>query len=469
MHPAVDEHERQVHIVAGERLFGDRTFGVGEQCAQFAFEVFESARVRRFVLLQQGGDTLGCEVPMRFAIALTLTLCFMFTSSSYGTVSDEVRRQFKQGMDALRYQASSLEEQEDKLDEAIALFKAILDDNPSLHRVRLELAHAYFQKHEDSNAMSEFEKVLADDNLPENVIANVQTFLHRIKQRRSWSLDFSVAKIFNTNRSRHSNDELGCLLGACVFLSNEKPDPGFGANVRLSGAHQIPLTRRMVWRNMATVDSTDYANKPNDRVLFSLRTGPALLLDPATELSLFGIYQRTEEGVYNNMTSVELQLAHRLSYAVKSAASLYTQDNRNEVGINDNGVKGYNVWFDWNVEPTINVHASFGSDRRTFVDYETITNRFTFGGSTILNYGFVVRATVSLERSKSIDSYLQIFSRDGKVNTDMKRFEVTVKNHSWDIRGFTPELSVSRSLQLSSIPTDKYKQYQVGLRFSYGF
>ena len=59
MHLAVDEHERQVHIVAGERLFGDRALGVGEQRVQFTFEVFESARVRRFVLLQQGADALG--------------------------------------------------------------------------------------------------------------------------------------------------------------------------------------------------------------------------------------------------------------------------------------------------------------------------------------------------------------------------------------------------------------------------
>ena len=44
MHLAVDEHKRQVHIVAGERLFGDRALGLGEQRVQFAFEVFESAR-----------------------------------------------------------------------------------------------------------------------------------------------------------------------------------------------------------------------------------------------------------------------------------------------------------------------------------------------------------------------------------------------------------------------------------------
>ena len=59
MHLAVDEHERQVYIVARERLFGDCTFGLGEQGVELAFEVFEFARGRRFVLLQQGADALG--------------------------------------------------------------------------------------------------------------------------------------------------------------------------------------------------------------------------------------------------------------------------------------------------------------------------------------------------------------------------------------------------------------------------
>ena len=56
---AVDEHHGQVHIVAGERLFGDCALGVGEQRVQLALEVFECTCVRRFVFLQQGAHTLG--------------------------------------------------------------------------------------------------------------------------------------------------------------------------------------------------------------------------------------------------------------------------------------------------------------------------------------------------------------------------------------------------------------------------
>ena len=40
MHFAVDEHKWPAHIVSGERLFGDRTFGLGERRMQLAFEVF---------------------------------------------------------------------------------------------------------------------------------------------------------------------------------------------------------------------------------------------------------------------------------------------------------------------------------------------------------------------------------------------------------------------------------------------
>ena len=59
MHLAVDEYEQQVHILARERLFGDRAFGLSEQGVELAFEVFEFARVRRIRLFQQGADALG--------------------------------------------------------------------------------------------------------------------------------------------------------------------------------------------------------------------------------------------------------------------------------------------------------------------------------------------------------------------------------------------------------------------------
>ena len=55
----IDEHERQVHVVATERHFRDRALGLGKQRVQFAFKVFESEGVGRIVILAQSADTPG--------------------------------------------------------------------------------------------------------------------------------------------------------------------------------------------------------------------------------------------------------------------------------------------------------------------------------------------------------------------------------------------------------------------------
>ena len=67
------------------------------------------------------------------------------------------------------------EERDEKLDEAIAAFRAILVDSPELVRVRLELARAFFLKGEDTLARRHFEQVLAG-RLPPPVAAICPAF-----------------------------------------------------------------------------------------------------------------------------------------------------------------------------------------------------------------------------------------------------------------------------------------------------
>ena len=77
-------------------------------------------------------------------------------------------------------------ERETFLDQAIAVFRAILVRNPGLTRVRLELGRAFFLKEEDTLATSNFELAIAD-NPPAPVVANVNLFLAQIRARRRWS------------------------------------------------------------------------------------------------------------------------------------------------------------------------------------------------------------------------------------------------------------------------------------------
>ena len=59
MRLAIDEYVGQVDIMAGERFAGDRTFGLGEQHVELAFEVFEVGHLRGFVVFEQCAHALG--------------------------------------------------------------------------------------------------------------------------------------------------------------------------------------------------------------------------------------------------------------------------------------------------------------------------------------------------------------------------------------------------------------------------
>lgn len=82
---------------------------------------------------------------------------------------------------------------------AIEIFSFILSWDPSLARVRLELARAYFLAGEYGRSRREFFVALSGD-LPEPVRANVLRFIRQIDARRGFEWDLSVG--FGTVGSR---------------------------------------------------------------------------------------------------------------------------------------------------------------------------------------------------------------------------------------------------------------------------
>ena len=74
------------------------------------------------------------------------------------------------------------EDREALLDEAIAALRTMLIADPSLVRVRLEIARAFFLKGENNQSRRHFERVLAG-NPPAVVVDNVRRFLSKIRER----------------------------------------------------------------------------------------------------------------------------------------------------------------------------------------------------------------------------------------------------------------------------------------------
>ena len=71
---------------------------------------------------------------------------------------------------------------------AIARFRAMLIRDPTLPRVRLDLALAYFRAEEDSSAAYHFRQALGDEDLPPIVRTRALAFLDAIRRRKTWSV-----------------------------------------------------------------------------------------------------------------------------------------------------------------------------------------------------------------------------------------------------------------------------------------
>ena len=104
---------------------------------------------------------------------------------------------------------------------AIARFRAMLARDPTLLRVRLDLAFAYFQAREDKQAAYHFRLVLGEDDLPPAVRANTLAFLDRIRRRKSWSVSGALALAPDSNINAATSSREVNLFGFPAQLSED--------------------------------------------------------------------------------------------------------------------------------------------------------------------------------------------------------------------------------------------------------
>ena len=119
---------------------------------------------------------------------------------------------------------------------AIARFRAMLIRDPTLPRVRLDLALAYFRAEEDSSAAYHFRQVLGDEDLPPVVRARTLAFLDTIRRRKTWSVSAAVALAPDSNINAATSSREVNLFGLPAQLSEDaRQTSGVGLNARISG------------------------------------------------------------------------------------------------------------------------------------------------------------------------------------------------------------------------------------------
>lgn len=168
---------------------------------------------------------------------------------------------------------------------AIEHFRAILNRDPSVVRVRLDLARALFNDGQDSAAAYHFRLAIAA-GLPPEVEANANRYLAAIRRRRSWDLSVSAGVAPDTNINAATVVRTVQLFGLPFELDqNALKKSGVGFDGAISGDVQADLTDDTRLVLGGTGHDLDYAGRLYDDRSAGVFLGPRFILSDQSEIS----------------------------------------------------------------------------------------------------------------------------------------------------------------------------------------
>ncbi|MYD99797.1 MAG: DUF560 domain-containing protein [Alphaproteobacteria bacterium] len=378
---------------------------------------------------------------------------------------DDLEAHFQRGMAAVAEAVATpdADRRDALLDEAIADFHVMLVANPGLVRARLELAHAFFLKGEDSLSRQHFEEVLAGD-VPPAVRANVNHFLAEIRARRRWSFNLGFALAPDTNIGATSEERVIYIYGLPFERDAEDlSTSGIGLSAWLSGEYQHPLGDRRRLRAGADVSRREYAGSRFDQTFVSVHGGPRWLVGANAEASALASVQRRWRGngpLYDALGG-RLEAARRVSRQVTAfaRASYHDRSYRTDTYL-DGPVADIILGGAWLVRSTVRADGAlgWGQERTDQQRWRHQRKWLRLGVSVALPRGFTVGGSGELRWTDYEGNWFP-HTAGGEPREDRTRsLRISVHNRAFTWKGFSPRVSLVHEVRETNAQLFDYRR-----------
>lgn len=348
---------------------------------------------------------------------------------------------------------------------AAACYRKILADHPGLVRVRLDLARALFEMHDDDAAEYHFRLVLAEPGLPQSVIDNVYRYLTAIRKRKRFVffLNFGVAPDTNVNAAPALDHVT--LFGLPFTLSEPaKQKSGVGVVVSANGEYHAPVAPDLRLRAGTSLYRADYPGGDFDDMQFRADIGPQLLF-PRGDVSVLAVLAKRWFGndPYNEGYGGRIEASRmatdrlRLEGYVEGLSLRYHTQTFLD-GFTVNGV----------------LFATYGLTSRSFgrlivgVGTER-TDAPAFANNSVrlgVAYGedFPYGITAYLEPDVTISQYDAVNVAFGKRREDrLYSVRLALNKRDWQVAGFSPVVSYTFTHNSSNIDFYGFDRHQFEL------
>ena len=348
------------------------------------------------------------------------------------------------------------------MDEAIKRYRAILARDPSLLRVRLDLALAFFRNEEDSSAEYHFRQVLSDEKkLTKATVNNIMILLDQIRRRKKWSVSVNGYLNLDDNVNSATKAKTISLFGLPATLSEDaRQKSGIGLTLNVSGGYEWriqPDRRFRVGGGLYT--KTFKNNNYNDHTATGF-AGPRFLFKThEIRPELTGRVRRLDDKVYSRagglkLSGIWLPLQNLRLEGSGSAERIFYVNP----ATGDGSYKSVSLGASRALTTSTQLHGSIGYTRER-VDERS---RSWKEGSVSFNLtqefpkGFVVTLSPTYQQ-RLYDIPILAYSRERRED---KRYigRLKLSNRSIELFGFMPTFSVVHERRKTNYPLNEYQR-----------
>ncbi|MDR0635031.1 MAG: surface lipoprotein assembly modifier [Azoarcus sp.] len=361
--------------------------------------------------------------------------------------------------------------------EAIHYFVDILNRNPDLPRVRLDLARAYFLDGNYTDATFQFE-LLKGGALPPEVIANVDVFLDTIRRKKNWTLDFSLTPASDSNINQVSGGRQECLdtIFGTLCRPLDKKGSGVGVNFNINFDYFKRLSQDWGLRASAGFHAMEYSARDYDSYILYAALGPRYLW-ASGEASLQPTFRRRwiAGREYSRETGLSLEGRRILGRLVLNANASYGATDYDEKWVND--IFRGPLW-------SVSLQPRYILNDRTFVQLglgflreNTRDSAYAYDGwiyslglYRILPHGFSVYLEGSLIQARYHASQWYVTKDNGLGEAvrrnDTRGLLLSLSSTRLEKYNLTPTLQYSYTRSDSNIRIWEYERNRVDLLFN---
>jgi len=335
---------------------------------------------------------------------------------------------------------------------AETLFRAMLDRDPSLLRVRLELARVLFLQHDDPAADYHFRLALAGQP-PATVVQTVNGYRQIIRNRRAWRFDFGIGIAPDTNINGATNRQRVSILGLPFELDDDaRASSGIGLAVNAEGSYRFRRETRMPVYVGAYGRSIRYGRSEFDDEYVGLDAGPEFntrfgRLRAAMTAGTRWYGKETYNDSLGMRLLIESPVATRWGFGGSVEFRALHHPQRPFL---DGHTYDLNLSLSRVLGPATLGNVWAGAQRKTAAVDAYSSRTVRLGGGISHELGWSLRLGLGAEAARTLyDQPLGIFADRRK---DSSAFAyVSVAKRDFRIAGFTPTLRMSYAATASTI------------------